>query len=43
MNLAVLGERNAERFGEYASIVFEGREHTNLELLRRSKIGRAHV
>lgn len=37
MNLAVLGERNAERFGEYASIVFEGREHTNLELLRRSK------
>jgi long-chain acyl-CoA synthetase len=33
MNLAILGERNVERFGEYTSIVFEGREISNVEAL----------
>jgi len=33
MNLAVLGERNVERFGAYVSIVFEGLEQTNVQLL----------
>jgi len=35
MNLAMLGERNIERFGEYTSLVFEGREFTNVELQSR--------
>ncbi|MGH2829633.1 MAG: AMP-binding protein, partial [Actinomycetota bacterium] len=36
MNLAVLGDRNLERFGEYVQVWFEGREHTNAEILRGS-------
>ena len=37
MNIAVLGERNIERFGEYASIWFEEREYTNLEIFELAK------
>jgi long-chain acyl-CoA synthetase len=33
MNLAIQGERNLERFGEYPALVFEGREITNAEQL----------
>ncbi|HEX9775595.1 MAG TPA: long-chain fatty acid--CoA ligase [Actinomycetota bacterium] len=36
MNLAVLAERHVERFGEYPSVVFEGKEFTNAALLRDS-------
>jgi long-chain acyl-CoA synthetase len=36
MNLAVLGERNVEKFGEYVALSFEGRELTNVELRDRS-------
>ena len=36
MNLAVLGERNLERFGEYVSLVFEETEFTNAQLLDRA-------
>ncbi|MCA1834560.1 MAG: long-chain fatty acid--CoA ligase, partial [Actinobacteria bacterium] len=32
MNVAILGERNVEKFGEYESLVFEGRSYTNVEL-----------
>ena len=32
MNIAVLGERNITKFGEYPSILFEGREYTNKEI-----------
>jgi len=32
MNIAVLGERNIEKFGEYNALVFEGRDYTNLEI-----------
>jgi long-chain acyl-CoA synthetase len=31
MNLARLGDENVERFGEYVSLAFEGREWTNVE------------
>ena len=31
MNLAYLGEASVERFGEYASLTFEERQHTNVE------------
>ena len=31
MNLARLGDDNVERFGEYVSLAFEGREWTNVE------------
>jgi long-chain acyl-CoA synthetase len=37
MNIAALGERNIEKFGEYSSIYFEGREYTNLEIFELSK------
>ena len=37
MNIAVLGERNIEKFGEYDSLWFEGRDYTNVELLQLSK------
>ncbi len=33
MNVAILGEQNVERFGEYDVIHFEGRDYTNTELL----------
>jgi len=33
MNIAVLGERNIETFGEYDTVFFEGRNYTNVELL----------
>lgn len=36
MNLAMLGERNVERFGEYPAVVFQGSEITNVEQLRSS-------
>jgi long-chain acyl-CoA synthetase len=36
MNLAVLGERNVERFGPYVSVVFNGQELTNVELQDRA-------
>jgi len=31
MNLAALGEENLQRYGEYVSLAFEGREWTNVE------------
>src|SRR5688572_25585103 len=31
MNLAVLGEENVRTYGEYPSLIFEGREWTNVE------------
>src|SRR5262245_5728086 len=31
MNLARLGDENVERFGDYVSLAFEGREWTNVE------------
>ena len=31
MNLAVLGEENVRKYGEYPSLIFEGREWTNVE------------
>ncbi|MBI4729607.1 MAG: AMP-binding protein [Acidobacteria bacterium] len=34
MNLAILGERNIERFGEYVNLVFEGGEFTNVAQYR---------
>ncbi|HVG79298.1 MAG TPA: AMP-binding protein, partial [Patescibacteria group bacterium] len=34
MNLARLGDESVERFGEYASLAFEGREWTNVEQQR---------
>ena len=37
MNIAVLGERNVETFGEYRTVWFEGREYTNVELLELAK------
>lgn len=33
MNVAVLGERNVEKFGEYVQVYFEGAEYTNTQLL----------
>ena len=33
MNLATLGERNVERFGEYDAFFFQGRWHRNTEVL----------
>jgi long-chain acyl-CoA synthetase len=36
MNLARLGEENLERYGEYASLVFEGKEYTNAQQHRAS-------
>ncbi|MBI1736856.1 MAG: long-chain fatty acid--CoA ligase [Candidatus Rokubacteria bacterium] len=36
MNLARLGEDNVRRFGEYPSLVFEGREWTNVEQQRQA-------
>jgi long-chain acyl-CoA synthetase len=36
MNLAVLGEENVARYGEYVSLVFEGREWTNVEQQKRA-------
>jgi long-chain acyl-CoA synthetase len=33
MNIAVLGERNIDTFGEYDTVFFEGRNYTNVELL----------
>ena len=34
MNLAALGEENVAKYGEYVSLVFEGREWTNVEQAR---------
>ncbi|MCA1830190.1 MAG: AMP-binding protein, partial [Actinobacteria bacterium] len=36
MNVAVLGERNVERFGSYESVVFGDERLTNIDLLDRS-------
>ena len=42
MNVAQLGEENLERFGEYTSLIFEGKEYTNVEMDRWSnKVGNA--
>ncbi len=32
MNLAILGEENIAKFGEYDALIFEGRSYTNVEL-----------
>jgi long-chain acyl-CoA synthetase len=37
MNIVELGAREIERFGEHVSLVFEGREYTNVELRARSR------
>jgi long-chain acyl-CoA synthetase len=37
MNLASLGERNVERFGEYDAYHWQGRWHTNVEGLQNSR------
>jgi long-chain acyl-CoA synthetase len=37
MNLASLGDRNIESFGEYTALVFGDREYTNVELYTLSK------
>lgn len=34
MNLATLGEENVKKFGEYPSLIFDGRELTNVERQR---------
>jgi long-chain acyl-CoA synthetase len=34
MNLAALGEENVQKYGEYVSLVFEGRELTNVDQQR---------
>lgn len=36
MNLATLGEENVRTYGEYVSLVFEGRELTNVEQQRQA-------
>lgn len=36
MNIARLAERNVERFGEYAQLMFEGSTFTNVQLLDRA-------
>jgi len=42
MNVARLGKENLERFGEYTSLIFEGKEYTNVEMDRWSnKVGNA--
>jgi long-chain acyl-CoA synthetase len=37
MNIAVLGERNLQRFGEYPAVVFGDEERTNAEQLDRAR------
>ncbi|HLC40334.1 MAG TPA: AMP-binding protein, partial [Methylomirabilota bacterium] len=34
MNLAKLGEENIRKYGEYLSLIFEGKEYTNTEMRR---------
>ncbi len=42
MNVAQLGKENLERFGEYTSSIFEGKEYTNVEMDRWSnRVGNA--
>ena len=42
MNVAQLGKESLERFGEYTSSIFEGKEYTNLEFDRWSnRVGNA--
>ncbi|MFC1884393.1 class I adenylate-forming enzyme family protein [Thermodesulfobacteriota bacterium] len=42
MNIAELSRKEIEKFGEHVSIVFEGREYTNIEMLNTAKrIGNA--
>jgi long-chain acyl-CoA synthetase len=36
MNLAALGDENVRKYGEYPSLVFEGREWTNVEQQRQA-------
>ena len=36
MNIAELGLWNIEEYGEYVSLIYEGREYTNVELDRQS-------
>jgi long-chain acyl-CoA synthetase len=37
MNVAVLGERNIERYGEYESLIFEDQRFTNVELFGKAQ------
>jgi long-chain acyl-CoA synthetase len=37
MNLAELSKREIERFGEHVTIIYEGREYTNVELRRGAR------
>ena len=37
MNVAILGQQNVERFGEYVALRFEGRDYSNTEMLADSK------
>jgi long-chain acyl-CoA synthetase len=37
VNIAVLGERNIEKFGEYEALWFEGRDYTNVEMFDISR------
>jgi long-chain acyl-CoA synthetase len=37
MNIAVLGERNVEQFGEYDAVFFEGRNYSNVEMFELAR------
>ncbi|HMC37467.1 MAG TPA: AMP-binding protein, partial [Actinomycetota bacterium] len=37
MNVAILADENVERFGEYDALFFEGRAHTNTEILGHAR------
>jgi long-chain acyl-CoA synthetase len=37
MNLAELAKREIERFGEHVTVIYEGREYTNVQMRRRAR------
>ena len=37
MNVAILGEENVERFGEYEALIFEDQTFTNVQMLDRAR------
>jgi len=37
MNVAILGEKNVEKFGEYEALIFEDERYTNVQLLDRAQ------
>jgi long-chain acyl-CoA synthetase len=37
MNVAILGEKNVEKFGEYEALIFENERYTNVQLLDRAQ------